>query len=119
MQLLGFFKKKFFWTYTPNHVLKIILKQYSEPEKANQDKQFPVKSNYQPTEHLPSESNGYNGLHVGGRDKALAMSTMLTMTVFIPFPLPSTCKTNVKQKTITEQARQTPNPVSSICIFKF
>jgi len=29
-------------------------------------------------------------LHVGGLPSALATSVMLTMTVFIPFPLPST-----------------------------
>ena len=36
-------------------------------------------------------------LHVGGLDKALAISGMLTITVFIPFPFPSTCQDRVIQ----------------------
>lgn len=42
----------------------------------------------------------YN-LHVGGRLSAFATSTMLTITVFIPFPLPSTWKENLSAYDIT------------------
>lgn len=31
-------------------------------------------------------------IHVGGLPRAFAMSTMFTITVFMPFPFPSTCK---------------------------
>jgi len=61
------------------------------------DKAFLLKMKVQQLLHKQLRS-GKGLLHKGGRFKALATSTMLTTTVLIPFPLPSTC---IKQQNQT------------------